>query len=113
MGKKLKKFFTCAYRTERLLLKEEYKTVKDEIVTLIKSKEDSGEEINKGEIEALPHFKELPCSLYYALEFEIEINDAFKAYLWTLVKSGHIEVDWWDYFDDIVDSEISYLTSPD
>jgi hypothetical protein len=113
MNKETKKNFTCAYRTECLFLKDDYKTVKNEIITFINSKADSSEEIKKGEIENLPHFNELPCSLNFALEFEFGINDAFKAYIWALVKSGYIEVDWWDYFDDIVDSEISYLTSPD
>lgn len=113
MKKETKENFTCAYRTEHLLLKDDYKTAKDEIVTFIESKADSGEEIKKGEIENLPHFKELPCSLGFALEFEFNINDAFKAYIWALVKSGNIEVDWWDFFDDIVYSEIGYLTSPD
>ncbi len=105
--------FTCVYRTDYVLLKDDYKTVKKEIVTFIKSKADSGEEIERGEIENLPHFNELPCSLNFALEFEFGINDAFKAYIWALIKSGYIEVDWWDSFDDIVDSNISYLTMPD
>ena len=113
MVKIIKNKFKCAYRTDYLLLKDDYKTVKKEIVTFIKSKADSGEEIERGEIENLPHFKELPCSLNYALEFEFGINDAFKAYIWALVKSGYIEVDSWDYFDDIVYSNISYLTMPD
>ena len=112
MRKDVKKNFTCAYRTEFLLLKEDYKIVKDEIIKFIASKADSSEEIEKGEIENLPHFNELPCSLGFALEFEFNINDAFKAYIWALVKSGYIEVDWWDYFDDIVYSNIEYLTTP-
>ena len=113
MNKDVKKICTRAYCTEYYLLKGDYQIVKDEIVTFIKSKADSGEEIKRGEIENLPHFNELPCSLNYALEFEFGINDAFKAYIWALVKSGYIEVDWWDNFDDIVDSNISYLTMSD
>jgi hypothetical protein len=112
MRKEIKKIFTCAYRTECLLLKEDYKTVKDEIIAFIDSKADSSEEIKKGEIENLPHFNELPCSLGFALEFEFNINDAFKAYIWALVRSGDIDVDWWGYFDDIVYSEIEHLTTP-
>ena len=110
MRKEFKEIFNCIYRRDHLLLKDEYEVVRDEIVTFIDSKAKNCEEIKKGEIERLPHFNDLPCSLEAALEYDSWIEESFKAYIWALIQSGDIDVSTWDTFDDTVSSEISYLT---
>lgn len=111
MKKSFKQHFTCFYRKERLLLKDDYNVIKKEIIAFIESKADNYEVIKKGEMEKLPHFAELPCSLETALTYELEIGEAFNTYIWALIQSGEIDTYNWDSFDEVVSSEIGYLTS--
>ena len=111
MKTKTKDYFTCAYRRDHLLLKDDYKVVKDEIIDFLDSKAENYEVIKKGEIEKLPHFNELPCSLEMLLSEEIMIRESFNAYIWALIQSGEIDVTDWDSLDDIISAEQGYLTS--
>lgn len=110
MNKKNKDYFTCAYRRDHLLLKDDFKVVKDEIIDFLDSKAENYEVIKKGEIEKLPHFNELPCNLEMVLSEEIMIRESFNAYMWALIQSGEIDVTDWDSYDEIISSEIGYLT---
>lgn len=113
MRKNFKQNFDLCWRENHFVLKVEHENVKCEIITFIESKLDNYEVIKKGEIEKIPHFTELPCSLDTALSCDFDIKESFKAYIWSLIRSGEIDVNCWDSFDDIVGNEISYLSSND
>ena len=111
MKKNKKSFFECAFRRDHLLLKDDFKVVKDEIIDFLDSKAENYEVIKKGEIEKLPHFNELPCSLEMLLSEDIMIRESFNAYIWALIQSGESDVTDWDSLDDIISAEQGYLTS--
>lgn len=96
--------------SEHLTLSDHHKEVKNEIVSFIDSKAESFESIEKREIEALPHFKDLPCSLEMVLTYDSDINESLRCYIWALIQSCDIIAEEWDSFDDIISSEISYLS---
>ena len=50
MKKIINSYFECAYRREHLLLKDDFKAVKDEIIDFIDSKAENYEVIKKVEI---------------------------------------------------------------
>lgn len=96
--------------SEHLTLSDNFKEIKDEIVSFIDSKAENYEAIEKGEIETLPHFKDLPCSLRTALTYDSDINESFRCYIWALIQSYDIITDEWYSFEDIIDNEIGYLS---
>ena len=96
---------------EYMMLTDNYKSVRNEIVSFIDSKAENYEEIKKGDIEKLSHFNDLSCRLETALRYDVLINETFRCYIWALIQSGDINASDWDSFDDIVESEIGYLTS--
>lgn len=109
---KAKEFFNTdkVVREHHFTLKEEYNTVKDEIINLIETKTDNEEYIERGEIIQLPHYCELPCSLEYALTYDADIAETFKAYIWMLLQEGEIDMYSAESFDDAVYFEICNLS---
>lgn len=93
-----------------LTLKEYFSEVKNEIISFIESKAENNEWIKKGELEQLPHYSELPCSLEDVLTYDADIAETFRYYIWKLIQSGEIDVCSWDSVEDIVGAEIGYLT---